>query len=102
LIDLRNSWEIEKLFKRKLDPNVKYQKETSFFLLSCEKCKDFTIPLLFLEYGANPNVVNSKGESPLTLICQNKKVDEEIISKILERKADVNHKNSKGLFFKIK
>ena len=78
--------------------NINYRNEnggnTALHYICCSQRKSVAIMRTLLKYGANPNIKNSNGNTPLHM-CSNRRLTN-LIQLLIEYRADVNIQNNFG------
>ena len=103
--DTEDEWKIlQLLLEKKADTEVKYQHGNTLLTKFAER-RNLNLVKLFIKYGADVNITNNRGQTPLEIICEkllshpNLKTTEEdieVIELLLENKANIEKKDKGG------
>ena len=90
---------VKKLLNNKANPNIKDSEGFTALFWACFEENNDIVEIL-LNTNANPNIcVNDENESPLILATKNENIL--LVKRLLENKADINHKGAILWDFKI-
>ncbi|OQE39983.1 hypothetical protein PENCOP_c006G05004 [Penicillium coprophilum] len=89
-----NSESVIEILKYIMDPNLTEPDGNSFLHVLLDQCYEITVLEALLSAGADPNLQNNKGETPLHIMRDDTKP--EIISKLVKAGADLEIRDLKG------